>query len=142
MRLRLGGWCLRFLCTRRKPRLRRPPTSGDQSDNGPGSEETSDETLRLSNPVSRISPAGEFPLRAKRYVIAFRLAELRAYDPAIIAQEIIAACSEVSREGGVSRADVAVRLMVTQLARGCAADRNTPDYDDLMTICRMRSTSW
>jgi hypothetical protein len=67
--------------------------------------------------------------------------DFRVDDPCAIARAILDAVTEIEREGGSKRADVAVRVMVAQLAWACRAGRDKEDYEQLVKICQMRATS-
>lgn len=80
------------------------------------------------------------PVGAQRYRVAWQLAEQGTGNLRVLAQALIAACKEVERESGVARADVAVRLIATQLARVCRVNHEAAECDHLVQVCRLRAT--
>jgi hypothetical protein len=79
------------------------------------------------------------PARPKRFSNALLIVDPGACNPSGIAHAIVDACREARAEGIGPANDVAVRLMVTQLAWVCRADSDTDDYGELMAECRRRA---
>jgi hypothetical protein len=80
-------------------------------------------------------------LKPKRFANALLIVDPGACNPSGIAHAIIEACQEARAEGVDTHRDVAVRLMVTQLAWVCRADSDTEDYGELLAACRRRADS-
>jgi hypothetical protein len=79
------------------------------------------------------------PARSNRFRQALQIVDPGASNPSGIAHAIVAACTEVRREGGSTAGDPAIRLMVTQLAWVCRADScHINDYGQLLSECRRR----
>jgi hypothetical protein len=77
------------------------------------------------------------PASPNRYPDALQIIDPGASNPSGIAYAIVAACTEVRREGGSTATDPAIRLMVTQLAWVCKADScHINDYGQLVAECR------
>jgi hypothetical protein len=77
------------------------------------------------------------PSSPNRFREALQIVDPGASNPAGIAHAIVAACTEVRREGGSIATDPAVRLMVAQLAWVCRADScHINDYGQLLAECR------
>ena len=77
--------------------------------------------------------------RSKRFADALLIVDPGASNPSGIAYAIVEACREARAEGVGTKDDVAVRLMVTQLAWVCRADSDTEEYGELMAECRRRA---
>jgi hypothetical protein len=76
---------------------------------------------------------------SNRFREALQIVDPGASNPSGIAHAIVAACTEVRREGGSTATDPAIRLMVTQLAWVCRADScHINDYGQLLAQCRRR----
>ena len=77
------------------------------------------------------------PASPNRFREALQIVDPGASNPSGIAHAIVAACTEVRREGGSTATDPAIRLMVTQLAWVCKADScHINDYGQLIAECR------
>jgi hypothetical protein len=74
--------------------------------------------------------------KPKRFTNALLIVDPGACNPSGIAYAIIEACQEARAEGIGTKDDVAVRLMVTQLAWVCRADSDADDYGELLAACR------
>ena len=87
--------------------------------------------------------AGPQPLAARpeRFAAAVLIVDPGASNPSGVAHAIVQACAEVRQEGGSTRDDPAVRLMVTQLAWLCRGDSDIEDYGELLAECRRRSSN-
>jgi hypothetical protein len=77
--------------------------------------------------------------KSKRFANALLIVDPGACNPSGIAHAIIEACQEARAEGVDTHRDVAVRLMVTQLAWVCRADSDTEDYGELLAACRRQA---
>jgi hypothetical protein len=94
---------------------------------------------RIPLPGNAASAGGDGRPRAKRFADALLIVDPGACNPSGIAYAIIEACREARAEGIRPKDDVAVRLMVTQLAWVCHADSGTDDYGELLAACRRRA---
>jgi hypothetical protein len=77
-------------------------------------------------------------VQPNRFCAALQIVDPSTSDPSGIAQAIVSACAEVSREARSSAHDPAVRLMVTQLAWVCNVGLNISDLTQLLIECRRR----
>ena len=90
--------------------------------------------------VATPAPAeGNRQAPSKRFTDALLIVDPGACNPSGIAYAIVEACREARAEGIGPKDDVAVRLMVTQLAWVCRADSYTEDYGELLAECRRRA---
>lgn len=83
---------------------------------------------------------------ARRHQIAFEIQRGGACNPCALARELRTACEEVLQEGVISqREDVAVRLIIHQLAHLCnifEIDHGSLDvYNKLMDQCELLAKS-
>ena len=79
------------------------------------------------------------PTPAKRFKDALFIVDPGACNPSGIAYAIVAACQEARAEGVSTTKDVAVRLMVTQLAWVTNANSDIDDYGELLAECRRKA---
>ena len=87
------------------------------------------------------SAGGDVHPKPKRFANALLIVDPGACNPSGIAYAIIEACQEARAEGIGTKDDVAVRLMVTQLAWVCRADSDTDDYGELLAACRRQASA-
>jgi hypothetical protein len=78
--------------------------------------------------------------RPERFDAAVLIVDPGASNPSGVAHAIVKACAEVRAEGGSTREDPAVRLMVTQLAWLCRGNSDVEDYGELLAECRRRAS--
>jgi hypothetical protein len=99
-------------------------------------------SLGLPSDTAEVAPKGRTVAgdqgQLNRFCAALRIVDPGTSDPSGIAQAIVAACAEVSREARLSAHDPAVRLMVTQLAWVCNVGLNISDLTQLLIECRRR----
>ena len=79
------------------------------------------------------------PSRPNRFRIALDIVDPGACNPSGIAHAVIKACRQAREAGIGTQRDVAVRLIVTQLAWVCRADHDTDDYGLLLAACRAQA---
>ena len=91
----------------------------------------------LSEPARAAEPSPPSP--AKRFKDALFIVDPGACNPSGIAHAIVAACQEARAEGIATTKDVAVQLMVTQLAWVTNGNSDIDDYGDLLAECRRRA---
>lgn len=79
--------------------------------------------------------------RPERFGDAVLIVDPGASNPSGVTHAVVKACAEVRAEGGSTREDPAVRLMVTQLAWLCRGNSDVEDYGELLAECRRRASA-